>query len=311
MSKQRLVLRSWSLGLLVTMVSLLFAACGESAPPDPGPGQIVRAARAQGSPLMAPPDSPLDATPPTATVPVATPGSELTIPRGEVWYPVPMSSMVSCMDEYTDVIACYDGLLHMSFQYPRFMGKLFSTELRLGGYSGVAYNYRFEGGDFAGAGGRSRDFSEGRGRFYSDYGGGDPGDLCGGFAATLCFPVRDGVFAAILLPNAEWLCESSMGLNAQPMMLLLVDLPEQPVINGFVFVSSLLTQADQTAFMDEWFGGNRECEPGTAVALAAFVEELVTALLAGNADAAFQDRFDGMMQLAESVESPYLSRAGE
>jgi hypothetical protein len=62
---------------------------------------------------------------------------------------------------------CVDDVLNIEFEYPTIWGEI-EAVLRTGGYTGYAYTYYFGGKTIAEteplvAGGRSRDFSEGRG----------------------------------------------------------------------------------------------------------------------------------------------------
>jgi hypothetical protein len=70
---------------------------------------------------------------------------------------------------------CVDDVLNIEFEYPTTWGEI-EAALRTGGYTGYAYDYFF-GGKTIGeteplvAGGRSIDFSEGRGGMSTDFAG--------------------------------------------------------------------------------------------------------------------------------------------
>ena len=70
---------------------------------------------------------------------------------------------------------CMDDVLNIEFEYPTTWGEI-EAVLRTGGYSGYAYDYFFGGKTIAEteplvAGGRSKDFSEGRGGMSTDFAG--------------------------------------------------------------------------------------------------------------------------------------------
>lgn len=142
---------------------------------------------------------------------------------------------------------CVDDVLAIEFEYPTAWGEIFA-ELRTGGYSGYAYDYYYGGKTIAEteplvAGGRSKDFSEGRGGTSTDFGGyGDTGmqlkESCNPSLKDL-FPICEQVIPdvtwMIRLPNAKYICNSSPGFYTTPVFRIELNLPNNPTINGFVF----------------------------------------------------------------------------
>lgn len=147
---------------------------------------------------------------------------------------------------------CVDDVLNIEFEYPTIWGEI-EADLRTGGYTGYAYFYYF-GGKMPGeteplvAGGRSRDFSEGRGWTPTDFAGyGDvgiqskescePRDLY-----PLCEEVRPDVAWMIRFPNAKFLCDGFLSTMLYPTFRIEINLPNNPTVNGFVFEAPLFSE---------------------------------------------------------------------
>lgn len=143
---------------------------------------------------------------------------------------------------------CVDNLLNIEFDYPINWGEV-EAELRTGGYTGYAYDYYFGGKTIAEneplvAGGRSIDFSEGRGGMSTDFAGyGDKslqfkGEVCDSNwnnVFPICQDVNGNVAWMIRFPKASYICESPPGFNTTPVFRIEVNLPTNSKINGFVF----------------------------------------------------------------------------
>jgi hypothetical protein len=208
-----------------------------------------------------------------------------------------------------EVIACYDELLDMSFSYPTFMGQILYTMLRQGGYSGYGYEYIFDESESY-AGGRSSDFSEGRGPRYTDqggFGGQDVANLCAGWVASICQELGPAALLIVMLPQAEWLCSDAMMFAPIPHGILVLDLPQHPLIHGFSFSFELMSAEAKVAFQDEWYMHDKSCEPETKAELSAAMEQLRQDLQAGTAAAEIQQRYNAMIQIAESIQSPFIA----
>jgi hypothetical protein len=132
-------------------------------------------------------------------------------------------------------------------------------------------------------------------------------DICSNWSAKDCVEVRPSAVLVIMLPQAEWLCGDAMMFTEIPSVLLALDLPEHPLINGFGFYFLLLSPEEVEAFRDEWYG-ERQCEPGTKEELAVVVEQLRQDLAAGRAAPQIQARYDAMLAIAASIQSPYFAR---
>lgn len=146
---------------------------------------------------------------------------------------------------------CADGLLRIEFEYPTAWGSITpNLESGLPSMTGSAYEYSFDGNKLAGstfvlAGGRSRDFSLGRGGIPTDFMGYTPGDPDWGASCTaiwheqyaLCENIDPNLTWLISFPDADMLCLSSGGPGFSPMpaFRLEINLPDNPTINGFVW----------------------------------------------------------------------------
>lgn len=142
---------------------------------------------------------------------------------------------------------CVDNILDIEFEYPTIWGEI-EAELRTGGYSGYAYDYYYDGKTIAEseplvAGGRSKDFSEGRGGVSTDFAGygntsmqlKESCDPTQKILFPICQKASSNVAWMIRLPNAEYICNSAPGFYTTPVFRIEVDLPDNPKINGFIF----------------------------------------------------------------------------
>lgn len=199
---------------------------------------------------------------------------------------------------------CKDQLLDTYFVYPEFLGRIITATMRTGGYDGLAYDYDFVDGETGvAAGGRSDNFSEGRGPMYTDqsgFQGRAPAELCADWQATTCEEVAPGVIFMVLYPKAAWFCSDGMAPTTSPRALIAVDLAHHPLIHGFGFTAALLPPTQETEWQARWFD-NRTQETCAAPAQAEFdqaVTDLRTALTAGTADPEIQARYDGLHAFA-------------
>lgn len=266
--------------------------------------------------------------PPTATLlplPTITPSPTLTLtPEGT---PLPLTVLsverLACTPA-GDYLRCYDAVLQLSFEVPRGWGEIEAT-LRTGGYLGYAYQYDFPepGPDLPGwveIGGRSRDFSEGRGGMFTDFHGYDaPGvtssnrcgldDVGGRFAH--CQPVSAQVVVLLAVPQASDYCpQPGPGGITQPLAFVEINLPENPTINGFTIVLPALSAVGEAQFaaalrdtLGEVVGGApTNCDAATQQAFDARMAQLTTAILVGELDDETTRRWADVLHLAESVQ---------
>ena len=166
----------------------------------------------------------------------------------------------------------------MSFRYPDFIGPLAEAQLRPGGYAGYSYEYYFEAaGSGAGMGGRSRDFSEGRGRMYTDqpgFGGRSQDEICAVWRAEICRELRPGVLLLGMFPPGQWYCSDAMIHTSSPRVLLAIDLSQHAQIHGFGFTWSLMTPEQEAALQSDWYSGGRLCDPENQATFDAWMAEI-------------------------------------
>ena len=150
---------------------------------------------------------------------------------------------------------CMDRILGIEFEYPTAWGEI-EAVLRTGGYSGYTYDYYYGGKTIAEteplvAGGRSKDFSEGRGGVSTDFAGygesglqfkKEPCDSKWQDMFPLCQEVAPNVAWMIRFPNANYICNSAPEFYATPVFRIEVNLPDNPTINGFVFEAPFLSE---------------------------------------------------------------------
>jgi hypothetical protein len=278
-----------------------------AAPSSILPTPVQVAQHPTDAPTSAPPIAPSPLQTPEAIMP-PFPSSYTSEGVPITGTPIPATPLVICTPQ-VELVDCYDELLDMSFSYPAFMGPVGHTMLRQGGYSGYGYEYTFEERESY-AGGRSRDFSEGRGPRYTDQSGfnGQPAAAsCPTWPGMTCSELSQSALLVVMLPQAEWLCSDAMMFTPIPRAILVLDLPEHPLINGFSFSFELMSAEATEAFREEWYMHGKDCEPETKAELSAAMEQLRQDLQAGTAAAEIQQRYDAMIQIAESVQSPFVA----
>lgn len=220
---------------------------------------------------------------------------------------IPAASLVICAP-HAAFINCYDDLLDMSFSYPSFMGAIRETELRQGAGSGYGYEYYFEQNrENAYAGGRSRDFRAARESSYTDQYGFDDRtqeELCARRQAGICREIRPGVLFTVSFPNSGWFCEESRFFTNTPRVIIMIDLPQHPLIQGFGFTSSILSPEAEIKLQNE-----RACDTTSRANYDGQMDKMRLTLEIGTADADVQMRYDAMVRLAQSIQSSFLGNS--
>lgn len=143
-----------------------------------------------------------------------------------------------------------DDVLGIEFYYPKewgsIYGQLSGSERKVGdNYGGYAYNFTFNGqvgGSTLGygritAGGRSKDYSAGRGGYIADYSGfnGQPSSkVCAGFNATTCTEINKKVVSMVVAPKYDDICPPNPGQYPFSKVVA-IDMPDNQKISGLVF----------------------------------------------------------------------------
>jgi hypothetical protein len=218
--------------------------------------------------------------------------------------------------EYT---ACYDNLLNIDFEYPTAWGEISSVWYpgsNMPGGSGFGYDYSFEPRNAqASAGGRSRDFSQARDGFWTDFSGMDPGQpaeaaaesVCRNYGADMCKMVRPSVVFMISFPIADFVCEPGPISFDRPLATVAIDLAGGPKINGFVFVAPILSDQldDQLGEIlgAEYNATQEACHDiERRQQFDAKVKEIKDSIEMGTMDRDTQANIDRLLHLAESIQ---------
>jgi hypothetical protein len=211
-------------------------------------------------------------------------------------------------EEYT---ACHDDILAIDFEYPSNWGEI-SALFSQGGYAGFSYEYYFSG-SYVGqrAGGRSRDFAEGRGGILTDFlgFGSDPAgaqSTCQHFAADICKAVQPGVVFMMRLLKSDLSCNPELQV-ASEIGMVAVNMPQGPKINGFLFASGILSdqlENDLDAILSSDPKIRQEkCEDAALrQQFDAKVNEIKDAIEAGTVDIETQANIDRLLYLARSIQ---------
>lgn len=245
---------------------------------------------------------------PTAVpAPTATPAIAVT----------PVDARLGCAQDGATYF-CRDQVLGLSFRYPAAWGRIGRTNLRASAQSGRAYDLVFDRPPvppFPAAGGRSRDFSEGRGGMLTDFGGYDknaPGSLIGlgkdgkcDPAFALCERVQSNVILALLYVPGPIRCEGGPILVSDPVAQVTIDLPNNPNVNGFVFAAPFLSESS-LARLNATIGvtaqgDSTRCGPADIAAYDATLKDLLMGVQTGRADVETAANVAALRALAQSI----------
>ena len=203
---------------------------------------------------------------------------------------------------------CRDAVMGAEFAYPTAWGAIEST-LRPGGYEGTLYHYLFnpEPDFHPMAGGLSQDFSEGRGGAYTDFRGfeeGNPQQLCANQEAIYCDLIADNVLIFITDAPIRFLCEPGPAMMAEPLMAVAINLGKTRPIQGFIFLSDLLSreqvqQLHNIAGFDGSIAVN--CDAATQNRYNDMMQQIMGEIQAGTSDIQSQQNFQAMLDLANSI----------
>jgi hypothetical protein len=235
-----------------------------------------------------------------APIPTITPTAELPVVR------------VSCSSD-GKVSTCFDHLLGMRFEYLSDWGEI-EPRIWHGGYAGYGYGYSFSNSAIPreyqlAAGGRSRDFSEGREAFITDYSG-VPGELdCTQeyFEPGLCQQIAPQIILIYEFPKSERVCDAGPGTIFQPRAMIKINLPDNPVINGFVFTSRFLApgvQAELDRILNPSLvpGPPLRCDEAHRAQYDARVQEIIETIRAGDLDMESEKNLRWFVRLARSIQ---------
>jgi hypothetical protein len=269
------------------------------------------------------------ATPPATATPVPsdTPQPEPTATEPEAATTTPEPDTVAEPDFFVDepvaceaaedFVRCEDPVLGLSFEQPEAWGPISATLRESMAGTGRAYEYLYADLPIVNAGGRSADFTEGRGGMVTDFAGSGvmgfndatPADWCAALTASLCEVVQPNVVLALRMPEALGLCDSpDFELQFRQRAYVWVLLPDNPSVNGFVFVAPFLSAEGDEHLLDlreellGWDGtSHTTCTPDTQAEFDAEVAAYLADLENGEADADTLEMVAGLRHLAESI----------
>jgi hypothetical protein len=213
---------------------------------------------------------------------------------------------------------CSDDTLGVDFEYPRWWGGI-EAVLRTGD-TGFAYEYHFIGTSSdhlfpIKAGGRSTDFGEARGGMLTDFRGyGDEPfqEICDRIArfAPICREIQPNVMLTMSFPQSQYVCDPGPNTFSKPLAFIKVSMPENPLINGFVFISPFLSKQQQEFLnenLNDILGYSREtlvptkCDEASRVEFDTKVNELIENIETGKVDTETIENIQQLEYVAASV----------
>ncbi len=211
-------------------------------------------------------------------------------------------------------IKCHDPILRMTFEYPAEWGEI-RAGFGEGGYSGYAYGYGFQNENSeqtAGirAGGRSRDYSEGRGGIITDFKGLDfPDEPCQidwpYHSTIVCYEIKPGVIFEVRASPGEHVCYPGPGVAGGAISVIKIDLPTNSKINGFLFADRFLSDELENALygiLETDQGGQfTNCTEESYAEYDRKILEIRDMITSGNLDSESEANLNELLDLAGSI----------
>jgi hypothetical protein len=278
----------------------------------------IASPRATGASQLAP-------TPSYKSEPLLTPSAITTPTITPVLTPAYLAKLkkLNCtpLESY---FHCIDGTLNIEFEYPTSWGEI-EALMEPGGYTGFSYDYFF-GGRTIGeaepllAGGRSKDFTEGRGGMPTDFWGFTSSEgRCAEVSAfypdvQICQEIKSDVVWMVRFPDSEHFCyriaEDFVNEAVwQPVVRIEVNLPLNSTIHGFVFEAPFLSDPLKEQLNNDLLpliglgseAGTRNCDPSNRQEFDSQVQEYVERLKVKELDDRTLENLDELMHLANSI----------
>jgi hypothetical protein len=205
----------------------------------------------------------------------------------------------------------------IEFEYPAIWGEI-EAILRTGD-TGFAYDYTIsalspEQAPLILAGGRSRDFTEGRGGMITDFMGFGDGLSQNRCASArdlipICEEIQPNVVLLMDFPKAKHICDPTPGVLYSPIAIIEINLPDNAWINGFRFVSPFLSEllaGDLRADMRDVLGftpdsGSTRCDSASQTEFDSRVRGLIEGIEAKSVDSGTNENINTFRHIAESV----------
>jgi hypothetical protein len=227
--------------------------------------------------------------------------------------PLPTRLMVDTRPDCEAVeneILCHDALLGMTFTYPAAWGHLAAQYFT--GETGSGYDYVFSAATAqVVAGGRSRDFREGRGMILTDFRGWDtgPGERPEDFlayGAIISNVLQADLVLVTLFPAAKYVCDPEPGVIFSPVGILEINLPANDTLNGFLFATPILSIQVESELAGILGVGDQskdtKClDSGLREQFDAKVKAIVDAINSGTIDSGTRENINQLLRLAQSI----------
>jgi hypothetical protein len=259
---------------------------------------------------------------PTATQKSVAPTAEIAIETGATVAPMPSLTRqptrtatftalpepkLDCVPVSDGFNSCRDSILGIDFEYPETWGAI--EPILRHGETGRSYDYQFSNASpHVQAGGRSRDWSLGRGGTWTDFQGFSEErtleSYCDFVQAAVCESVKPDVYRIVRLPTADMICYPAPGSFFQPASEVVVDLPANALINGFVFIAPFTSASLQSsldsllAFVDP-IASN--CDDASRASYDAAIDQLAKDIRSSNLDRETLQNMSALQRLAESI----------
>jgi hypothetical protein len=298
-----------TVSLFALLIAASLTACNRATPTPPINNTPTRTADAYPYPAAT-------SIPQTAT---AYPEPDAIAPPAPVQPLIISQTVLNCAAQ-NNRVRCYDETLQIEFERPPVWGEI-EAVLREGGDAGYAYEYRFTSQTVASefplmAGGRSKDFTEGRGGIFTDFR--DYGDnyssqnRCHDVQAyrPICEEIQTNVVLLMGFPDAHSICEMFPGGIFTPIIFIEINLPANATINGFVFVTHFLSDMEMNALVadmrdilgyDLATGDAAICGDADQEAFDRRMVELVQRIENGQIDDQTKENIAQLREMAESI----------
>lgn len=227
--------------------------------------------------------------------------------------------MLKSSDSLTDenipinYITFREDILGIEFLYPEAWGEIKGTiygseRKEENPHGGYGYNFTFNGKvDKLRAGGRSYNFSAGRGGYIADFKGfGDmtPEEICSKFRATKCEIIEDSIISMVVIPKYDNICPPNPGQYPFSKVVA-INLPDNSKINGIVFEYNFLSTKLRQELYNDILGDKYEkCEDtnfDTKKTFDAKADEIMEQITSKTTDNETLKNIEGFDNFVESI----------
>jgi hypothetical protein len=213
-----------------------------------------------------------------------------------------------------------DKLLNIEFSYPAEWGQLKAylkgnrpaDGVQADPTYGYAYEYMLSGRSVGlNIGGRSTDFTEGRGSIPTDFKGFEnlkPAEFCNTYlpgSLKKCSVMNPNQIYAVQVPTSAMFCpQVPDSVFTEPSVILFVNLPNNKKINGFVFNFNFLSDDMDKVLSDAIAYNQEKCSNGDAAAKKAYDDKAKAAfdkVVNGTADTKTKKNLELFKVIVDSI----------